>query len=547
MVGNLRKKERSVGVKSKIVFGPEQLRVGIRRDHRAPRNSLGFLNILNAMCHETGLREYEPVTTAVSSAQLSANSITLSFPFPVIHKGKGATYLFDSTEIYSLNESTGVLTQQTTYNMNAWDTAKAISSGLAWRIADFWDFVFATNGTSVVARWNKPVLEGGSAVWLSDTSPTVQCCCDYRGRLILGGFSATAFWGEKWEHFFEEMNRRRVKTFVPELLMKQNFIWYSSVGGGNALWLFMPDFFLDSFDDTDFQDADFIMHFLHRNDSGFVACPFSGNPIFVKQLGDHLMVYGEDGIVALTHQSQPVSTLGQIPIMNNGGASPFLRFGVEVAGGSEEKHLVIDDSGWLWVFTPDRFFVKAERIGYYEKFNSMIDNQCVISHDPINDRYYICDGTSTYLFSAGGLTKVDQIVNGIGVFDGIPKGCWVSTTGSTDDDFELESDVIDMQTRNLKTIYKVEIAHLEDTDTTETFKVAVSYKMDKTESFSTTDYVLTNPDGAAFITIQGIEFKIHLLSSKYNEQPPPDYIYIYYEVSDMRLEERVKVVNFGRE
>jgi len=141
------------------------------------------------------------------------------------------------------------------------------------------------------------------------------------------------------------------------------------------------------------------------------------------------------------------------------------------------------------------------------------------------------------------LTKVDQIVNSIGVFDGVPKGCWASTTGSSDDDFELETDVIDMYSRNMKTIHKVEISHVEDSSTTETFKVAVSYRMDKTGSFATTDYFLVNPDGAAFPVVQGVEFKIHLLSSLYNEQPPPDYIYVYYEVNGMELEERVKTVN----
>ena len=535
------RKERNVAG-NRLVFGPDQLRLGIRRDSRNPRNAPGFLNILNAMCHETGLREFEPVTTAVSYANLASYSISLSFPFPMLHKGKALTLVMDAIDLHIMTEATATLNQATTYNMNAWDTAKDISSGLAWRVADFWDFVFLTNGTSVVTRWNKPVLEGGSAKWLTATSPTVKCCCDYKGRLILGGFSATSFWGEEWEHFFEAMVRKRVKTFVPELLMKQNFIWYSSIGGGNALWLFMPNFYADSFIDSDFDSSDFIMQFLHRNDSGFVACPFSGMPLFVKQLGDHLMVYGEDGIAAYTHRSEPVSTLGGINIVTPNGVNPFLRIGVEAVGGNENKHLVIDEDGYMWIFLPDQYFIKAEKVGYYEKFNSMVSNQVVISYDSLNDRFYICDGTSTYLFSAGGLTKVDQVVTSVGIIDGVPKGCWVSVAGSSDDDFELESDMLDMWTRNLKVINKIEIANVEDTSTTETFKVAVSYRMDRTTAFATTEYFTVNPDGAAFPNIQGIEFKIHLLSSKYNENPPPDYIYVYYNVIGKSLDEEVKSV-----
>jgi len=89
---------------------------------------------------EYGLEPFITPTSPVSSAELTAKSITVNSSGPQYFRGNQHSYVLEPTKLWELNESTGILTQITTFDFTNQELPKAIPTGQLWQGYDRGDF-----------------------------------------------------------------------------------------------------------------------------------------------------------------------------------------------------------------------------------------------------------------------------------------------------------------------------------------------------------------------------------------------------------------------
>ena len=151
-----------------------------------------------------GSREYVAVTALIGSSELSAESITIAHPFPMVFKGKSDTLLLTATNLWTVDEATGLLTAVTTYDPATPASTKAITGSSVWQFADFHDSWFLYNGTSVVF---KSKYVDSTKVFTEDDF-IINTGCNYKGRSLIGGFGTSTdlndaeFWPFRFQNLF---------------------------------------------------------------------------------------------------------------------------------------------------------------------------------------------------------------------------------------------------------------------------------------------------------------------------------------------------------
>lgn len=521
-------------------INPNILRAGIRKTSRVPRNSMELVGALNCEARELGLREFVPVTSAISSAELALEGVTLSWPNPMIFRGKEKTLLVTATKVFEVDESTWLLSQYTTYNAHAKSTTKSITSDGVWQFLDAGDTWMLFNGTCTVFHTNLETLIGATDKVFVQDSVYIETGCYHRGIGLLGGFDSSNFWTGQLEHFIEELASRHSGRLNIDSDIADNMIWWSSVGGGDLMWLFYPDLVMGGLTQAGHGSDTYpmLIDYFIRNESGFAVMPFRSRVRHIKSLGQYVIVYGDDGVVALKHS--PLGDVGHtfavLPLMSNVGVKNR-----GAVGGDEKNHVFVDNRGIVWRLTGD---LKLEMLDYREVFGSL-SGTIIVAHEESENDFYLGNGTSSYLLTNHGLTQIDQVITSAFHNNGTVKGCWVSTAGASNNDFTLESGTLDFGGRGVKLIHQIALGSDIDNASTETLQVAVRYKYANSDNFSTSDYVRCNQEGVAFPQVAGTEFRILIKGTKYSEVTPPDYITVSVENMDRRFERGYAVT--GRE
>ena len=457
-----------------------------------------------------GLVSHDAVQQAVSD-------LAINFPFPQLFKGQSVILLADATKLYTVNETSWLKSQLT--------ISGSITSGGAWHFVDLFDYWILFNGSSVVYKSNKYMLDGSEPIIVALDSPTIQTGCYLNGRVILGGFGDD-FWSDpKWQHIIEEWQESLTSgvSITPE--MRQNFVLWSSIGGGDALWFLDPE---DAVKGINFGDASTasgpkIFESLRRNEMGFMPMPWQGTVRLTKPLGDAVVVYGDDGISAIVQVLEPTPTFGLKHIANFGIA------GRGAVSGSASEHIFVDKSGYVWRMGLD--FV-PKRLDYHSHIQNLTAEDIVMSYDPGPDEHYISDGGSlTYVLTPKGLGSVEQYVTSIILSNGSLLGVMRNSgTGAV----TVTTEPIDFGIRGLKTLAAVEIGIESDEDATVNVQILVRYNKD--QSFTTIPSVPANKEGTAYVNVTGLEFKIAVTVSTYDSTLPKiTYMNLRWKLSDKRM------------
>ncbi len=170
----------------------EQLINGLRPEQFAGLNAKYMKSCSGTRITPFGLLPFESINFAPDAGDFGGLGITVSHPFPQLFKGKGVTLLADETQIYLVNETDWTAAAITTYDIYDPATPKAISSGGAWQFIDFHTTWFLFNGSCQVFPTK----------WVHDTKVFVQddvtmnTGCDFRGRMLAGGFDSYDIWSK---------------------------------------------------------------------------------------------------------------------------------------------------------------------------------------------------------------------------------------------------------------------------------------------------------------------------------------------------------------
>ena len=329
----------------------------------------------------------------------------------------------------------------------------AITGGGDWSVADFGKYAFLCNG---VARAYIDPATGYLALHTGNTVPVASACCDFnRGQLILGGIQ------QEWYDCGE------------------NHVVWSGVGKVNCT----PG---------------------NNTEAGYMPMDFDG-PIFcVKQLGQHVMVYGEQGICAMTPTIQPTATWG---------LRTFDVYGVPsrtAVTGDKKNHDFIDTAGDLWRLTANMELI---RLGGKD-FIAQISQQLVVTYHPRRDEVYVSGDEFHYVRTKDGWGGPNYIpMSGAAYFK--PKerrlgGLAIVPVKAVPDglsEMHLITDIINFERAAIKELQWIEV---QCTIAGQEASAAVDYKYSTEDTWSTSGWYALNKEGVAHIPVAGTEFRIHV-------------------------------------
>lgn len=249
-----------------------------------------------------------------------------------IIRGTRHTFRCTETAVHTVNETTFAST-----------AIASASAGGRWQLADFGTVFILTNGVSTVYRKNTQ----SGFVTGSLLSPHIGAVCDHWNMRLVYGDIGT----------------------------EQNLVGWSAIGGDDISNI------LAGTSLTSYLSA--------RNESNIIAMPWRGRVLSLLPMGEHVIVYGEDGISAL----RPFDANYGIVSVQNLPSDLGVAGRWAVAGGAD-GHLFFGSDNELWFISPD---MKAERLGY-----SWLPSSSAICYDGQEKRWWIT-GAESYVFTQYGL------------------------------------------------------------------------------------------------------------------------------------------------
>ena len=437
-----------------------------------------------------------------SDTTLTNAGVSLNWPHPQLLRLKGLTLLADATRIFQVDESNWSLTEIQPVDLQL-GTPATIPLGGFWHVVDFWDTWMLTNGLCTVLHYGRAKMFGGVDEVYIDQQVRYNTATDAFGRAWFGGFSQA--WSDAWKAFWDDWMSRG-QTNLPGLQMGdlgKNWVMWSSIGGGDVLLLLDQTVGMSGLIDNDLYSDDYprVFDLLRSNQLGFMPMPWQGAVLALKPLGRAVMVYGEGGVSALLPQGHIVG-LREFSDLTTGVYSG------SAVGGTDTEHVFMDKTGALWRISPD---LQLQRLDYREWTYDMLGREVVISINPVEREFYICDGTRTLVLTPGGLTETTQVVTSIVASQGT---VWAFTPAMTDRELLVETGSIVIRP-GLKTVRNIEVRA--DVPSGTSMFVGAEYRNSQTGAFGTTRDIPVNRQGIGFVGVTSDEIRVKVKASDFKD------------------------------
>lgn len=529
---------------------------GLRPYHKARRGNPQFFDLYNFKPTANGLVPYEQVTNPIpEDVYYSMGLNDEAFPFPQLFIGKQYCFVVGSQRIFLFYPNDWSTPYElTTYDAQDTANTKTIPAGGKWEFFDFWDTWFFTNGVCTVFGSAKDTITGGTyKTYVHDGVP-ISCGTDHKGRVLFGGFNPTKFWDSTWQTFWLEWYDKEQSAGVnaykningSDVLMpvSENWIWWSSIGGGDALGLFFPALMQTGFISSTYGNTKpMILDLLKRNEQGFAPMPVQGKIYAMRNLGDFIIVFSEQGVTAIKPISSPAPTYSIKNLELGGIASRGA-----VAG--NDRHLVyIDQSGMLIQISAD---LKPTPLGYREYLYPLLGTDITVSfsnnslnNDPVGE-FFISNNSKNFYLSSSGLSETWQSVKSAVYFQG-------ATIGMADYEPTVEKQIgrigieaMDIGTvSGLKTLEWVRVLSNElhyDENEALSIQVAVDYRYEvkQNETWGSTGYVNVNNEGWVNIPVTALDHRINIKVSDY-ERADIDSIKAGFKQGDRRYKRSISL------
>lgn len=490
------------------------------------------------------LSEYYLVSYTISS--YSAGSVSIS-------TGSSGTPTSNSADGYyeevlqCLGSTTIVITPTSSFvgsidNISIMKlTAKAITEDLAtWQFAEGdggWVLVNARNtiynlGSGLT---NQALERQSDLVTVCRTDYVFAATCWHQGRLLLAGVGGDPMylgvpdaWHAAWKAMFDTYTGEWPEGLERQSPLQENMVCWSTIGTMDILLLMLADPQVTGhISGTHDSGNPLWLDLVRRNELGWRDFGYTGFLGKLLPLGNGVMCYGAHGLTWMYPISDPypgygMHYLGQIGALYRG-----------LVGGDISTHLFVDTDYVLWRIDAGNP-PTLKRLGYREQMVDALSSTILgnITYDDLKQDFYIASDSTGFLLSRdGGLSEINQRITSIARFHGNLDFDSITAISQdiADNTVEVVTDIIDMESRYIKTITQIDVGA---TDGSDTLKVAVSYRFDKDEAFSTTVFTSLEEWGNAESRVSGVEFKFHLSGDDYT-QVEIDYLNIHYSV-DMK-------------
>lgn len=368
---------------------------------------------------------------------------TIKWPYPQLAYNTRGFWLLSSDQVCLFDQDLLMSSLVTT------------TEGHPWSVADFGKFALCMNGAVMVAQdVDSPYyLEA----YTNSSVPLGGCCCDFnRSQLIVGDLSAASWYDGA-----------------------DNFVAWSKIGDVSCV----PD---------------------RSNEAGYMSMDWDGKVYAVKQLGQHVMVYGRGGVSYITPTQSPAVSWGQ---------RHFQIYGVPshtAVAGDKVRHYFVDLSGDLWRIDANR---QLTNLGGKEFIGPMLTvDDIVVTFHPKRDECYISNSEYHYVRTRTGWGGPNYVpISGAAYCRPIDSRTGglivVPAKGATQNVMyaEFTTDVVNFGSSGQKTLQWVEVDTSTDAGTME---VAAKYRYGSNESWQQTGWYRCNKEGVGRLSIAGTEFQI---------------------------------------
>ena len=384
-------------------------------------------------------------------------NIVKAWPFPQVIQGEKYTLLFnkneDITEVYIVDEESTTLISNT------------IPHSELFEVADFGLYAIATNGQRYLHLDVGPPITW--EVFTTTTAiPLVRTLINYNGQPVGGGVLSN------WYNCDE--------TF---------YIW-GKIGEMD----FTPD---------------------RRNEAGYRRCPYGGEVMNVRQLGNNIVGYSTKGITLMYPSESPIPTFGfkhmsDVGIINKGAVD-----------GSKFKHVYVGSDYVLRLVTSEGI----QELGY-SIYMKRLEGQILVIHDKEKDDFYIGDGNHCFLLTSKGMTEVPQNFSALWRFGGEMVAIPDDIEGA---DGYIISATHDMGYRGQKTVFTIEC----DATRVEDLRASVDYSNALNDVNSSTLKPVNN-QGIASVIASGNQFRFKLRLNPLYTDTKISYLKARYKMTDLR-------------
>lgn len=449
-----------------------------------------------------GLIEDIGVTNPFKTDQFS------TWPHPQLIRGKGVTLLCGGYSIKEIDETDwSIGTPVILYDTDDLHQRIIIDPGI-WHFADFHDVFMLMNGNCTIFKTNHKGMLGDIDRYLYQDELTIQTGCDFKGRLMLGGFNPENFWSSVWESVWGEWTSKFAFGIDASIELAENFVFWTTVGGGDAFHLFMPQKAQRSIIAEDQNTDQMFLEYWRKNSIGFMPVPWQGTVLKMIPLGNGVIAYGDNGIAAMNTVLEPMPTFGMQKLNDFGIA------GRGAAGGNDKVQIFIDEAGSLWRMGVD--FIPT-RLGYEEYLVDILEDDIVISFDPQRTEFYISGKNQSFVLTQTGLSESPHRVTSVQFAAGALLGVSQHIQEDAVDDTEvlLVTSALDFKYRDLKSITTVELGL--EIDSEAVIEIAADYKYNTGTEWSRTKFVRVNKEGWARLDINAHDLRLVIRLSNYTD------------------------------
>lgn len=333
-----------------------------------------------------------------------------------------------------------------------------------WSVADFGPYVVFSNGTTIYVT--SPTTGIVSAYAGSDI-PVCGVVCDYKGQLI--GGNPTGY--------------------------DSNVVLWGSIGWAN-------------------------MDLMDSRTAGYMPMPWQGVVYKVQRLGEHIAVYGQDGVALLAATDTVPPGFGLREVVATQGL-----IAQQAMAGSIWQQLFVRSDGVLCMMEADRnkpIVYKYTELGYQEYLAGLTG--VIVSYDDALSEWYIASDTTCFVFTRGGLSTTGRKVYTCQTYRG---SLWGLYDDPTTPSAYVKTCELDMGARADKAIEYVEVG------SDGSWWVSVDWRRSTSDSFVASPSFPLNPMGAGRAKVSGMDFKIKLTSS--SAAPQLDYMTVRWKYQDKRF------------
>ena len=441
----------------------EALKNGLSPELITPFNTPVLYKALGFRCGRLGLEPYKELEDPLPPAV----SLQYTWPFPQMISGEKYNILIVRNEltgldiVYSISDDNSTSEVIATYNYGA--------SGLM-EVADFGEYLFMTNGVRMV-YWDV-----ASSTWTTVTSltniPMLRTVCNFKGQMI--GGNVVSSW----------------PTASPQC--DETYYLWSRIGEAN----FTPDL---------------------RNTEGYRRCPYGGEVMHVRRLGDLVVGYSDKGITFLNPVTSPVVTFGFKEMYDRG----IINRGAQ--DGSLSQHLFVDEDYNLVKLSGGK---APEVLGYQRQMQELAEEDIIVNYDSKYGDYYIGNSTKTFLLSTKGLTEIPQHPSTIWRRN---KESYMLPDKVDAFDPEIISENLNMEYSGEKTSSTVETNAVNHVGA----QAGVDYAYELGD-VTNGDYTPVNNMGIASITTASNFFRVKLKFDSVQEDFNISYIKLRFKMTDLR-------------